>query len=105
MPVFQRYMNGCLAGLRDVICLLYLDEVLVYRKSFDEHLLGIQIVLKRLREHGVKLSPGKSKLFEREAKYLGHILSVDGHRIGGASDEVIDKLKQTPKSVGEFRCL
>ena len=60
------------------------------------------MVLKRLQEHGVKLNPGKCKLFKREAKYRGHILSVDGYRIDGASNEVIDKLKQTPKTIGEL---
>ena len=63
-PVFQRYMNECLAGLRDVICIPYLDDVLVYSKSFEGHLVDIQMVLKRLQEHGVKLNPGKCKLFK-----------------------------------------
>ena len=104
-PVFQRYMNECLVGLRDVICIPYLDDVLVYSKSFEDHLVDIQMVLKRLQEHGIKLNPGKCKLFKREAKYLGHILSVDGYRIDGASNAMIDKLKQTPKTTGEPRSL
>ena len=41
----------------------------------------------------------------KEAKYLGHILSADGYRIDSASNEVIDKLKKIPKTVGELRSL
>ena len=96
-PVFQRYMNECLAGLRDVICIPYLDDVLAYSKSFDDHLKDVQIVLKRFHEHGIKLNFKKCNWFRKEAKYLGHILSEDGYRVEGANDEVIDKLREAPK--------
>ena len=103
--VFQRYMNECLADLRDVICIPYLDDVLAYSKSFDDHLKDVQMVLKRLREHGIKLNFKKCNWFRKEAKYLGHILSEDGYRVKGANDEVIDKLREAPKTVGELRSL
>ena len=104
-PVFQRYMNECLAGLRDVICIPYLGDILAYSKTFDDHLEDVQMVLKRLREHGIKLNFKKCNLFRKEAQYLGHILSEDGYRVEGANDEVIDRLKEAPKSVSELRSL
>ena len=66
-----------LSRFRGVICIPYLGDVLVYSKSFDDHLVDIQMVLKRLREHGVKLSPGKCKLFEGEAKYLAPSMDTE----------------------------
>ena len=104
-PEFQRYMNDCLVGLRDVICIPYIDDVLVYSKSFESHVENVDRVLQRLGEHGIKLNPAKCKWFQREVKYLGHVLSKDGYRIDGASTEVIDKLKKPPKTVGDVRSL
>ena len=104
-PVFQRYMNECLVGLRDVICIPYLDDVLVYSKNFKLHLKHQETVLRRLIEHGIKLNPLKCNWFKKAVKYLGHIVSEEGYKADGASDEVIDKLKVAPTTVGELRSL
>ena len=104
-PVFQRYMNECLVGLRDVICIPYIDDVLAYSKSFEDHLVDVDRVLQRLGEHGIKLNPAKCVWFQKEVKYLGHVLSSSGYRIDGACTEVLEKLKESPKTVGDVRSL
>ena len=63
------------------------------------------MVLRRLEEHGIKINPERCNWFQAEAKYLGYILTEDGYRIDGASTEVIDKLREPPKTVGEVRNL
>ena len=62
---FQRFMESCLGDLRDQVCIPYLDDVIVFSKPFEEHMGHVRQVLQRLKSHGVKLKPGKCKLFHR----------------------------------------
>ena len=52
---FQKYINQALSGLIDKICLAYLDDILIYGKTFKEHKRNLRTVLIRLKEKGVKL--------------------------------------------------
>ena len=52
---FQRFMETCLEGYRDDFVIPYLDDLLIFSSSFDDHLHHLQLVLKRLQEHGVKI--------------------------------------------------
>ena len=54
-PTFQRFLNDCLVGLRDLVCVpSYLDDVLYHGKTFDKYLGNLRMVLRRLKQHGVK---------------------------------------------------
>ena len=104
-PYFQRYMNECLVGVINVICVPYLDDVLGYSKTFSGHLRHVETILRRFIEHGIKLNPKKCVWFKKSVKYLGHVVSEEGYQVEGASDEVIDRLKEPPKTVGDVRSL
>ena len=75
---FQRLMELALSGLQWISCLVYLDDILVYRKSFDEHLRRLAAVLQRFREAGLKLKPSKCTFFQKEVKFLGHLINGKG---------------------------
>ena len=90
--------------LRDKIATPYLDDVIVFSKTFEEHVEHLRTVLRRLREHGVKLKPRKCKLFQREVRFLGRIVSEEGYRMDPASVKAVTELKESrPKTVGEVR--
>lgn len=56
---FQRFMEESLEGIRDKICIPYLDDILVFTESLDEQVEAVKKVLQGLQSHGVKLKPRK----------------------------------------------
>ena len=75
---FQRLMENCMGDLHLNYCLLYLDDIIIFNKTYEEHILHLEAVFEKLQKAGLKLSPSKCKLFQKEIKYLGHIISEKG---------------------------
>ena len=102
----QRFMERCLGELRDKVAIPYLDDIIVFSRTFEEHVEHLRTVLRKLREHGVKLKPRKCSLFKRKVKFLGRVVSGDGYRMGPGCVQAIEKLNEViPKTVGEVRQL
>ncbi|GFV15318.1 retrovirus-related Pol polyprotein from transposon 17.6 [Trichonephila clavipes] len=80
LATFERLMETVLGGLSYETCLVYLDDIIIVGRSFEEHLKNIRRVLQKLKEANLKLSPSKCYLFQREVTYLGHIISAEGVR-------------------------
>ena len=101
---FQRFMENCLGDLRDEVCIPYLDDVIVFSKTFTEHVEHLKKVLQRLKSHGVKLKAKKCDLFKNEVSFLGRIISSNGYRMDPKATEAVQKLKGVqPQTVGEVR--
>ena len=75
---FQRFMDIVLAGLKWKSLLVYLDDICIFSRTFDSHLADVQEVFNRIRNAGLKLKPTKCHFFQKEIKYLGHIVNADG---------------------------
>ena len=75
---FQRLMNSVLTGIQGLKCLVYLDDIVIYGASLEDHSKRLKEVMKRLREHNLKLQPDKCEFLRKEVIYLGHIISEDG---------------------------
>ena len=75
---FQRLMESVLRGLQFEICLVYLDDIIVTGKTFDDMIQNLSMVFDRLSEAGLKLKAKKCNLFASEVEYLGHVVTEAG---------------------------
>ena len=99
---FERLMETVLAGLNWQICLIYLDDVIVHGRTFEEMLHNLDQVFSRLSSAGLKLKPRKCQLFQKEVKYLGHIVCRDGIKTDPSKTETIREWPE-PKNLSEVR--
>ncbi|UYV73203.1 K02A2.6-like [Cordylochernes scorpioides] len=99
---FERLMEAVLQGLATETCMVYLDDIIVLGKNFEEHLSNIEKVFKRLEASNLKLSPKKCKLFKKEVAYLGHIISAEGVQTDPEKTETV-RMWPTPKDLTQLR--
>lgn len=77
---FQKLMELILAGLDTKSCLVYLDDVILFNRTEEEHLITLQEVLKRIQAAGLKLKAQKCRFARREVTFLGHLVCESGIR-------------------------
>ena len=75
---FQRLMETCLDDLHLNWCIIYLDDVIVFSKTPEEHVERLTAVFEKISKAGLKLKPSKCEFFKTRITYLGHIISKDG---------------------------
>ena len=71
---FQRFMNDIFRDLLDVCVVVYLDDILVFSNTEEEHRLHLQQVLQRLRDHHLVAKPKKCLLGQPRIEFLGHVI-------------------------------
>ena len=99
---FQRAMEIVLKGLIGQICMLYIDDVVIFSRNEAEHVRHLQIVFERLDKYNLRLNPGKCVFGMREVKLLGFIVSADGLRADPDKVTAITRM-QAPASLAEAR--
>ena len=75
---FSRLMDKTLAGLAWNICLYYLDDIIIFSKTWEEHLERLETVLQRLKEANLRLGPVKCTLAKKEVYFLGYKVTPEG---------------------------
>ena len=99
---FARIMELVMSGLTYDVCLVYLDDILVFSKTFDEHLDMLATVFDRLDCYSLKLKPSKCSLFQRKVSFLGHVISGQGIECNPVKVAAI-AMWPTPTSIAEVR--
>ena len=75
---FQRLMNKILKPVLYQSALVYLDDIIVFSKSINEHIRDLATVFKLLAANGLKLKLKKCEFFKETIDYLGHVVSPEG---------------------------
>jgi transposase InsO family protein len=75
---FQRLMDLVLAGIKWKCCLVYMDDIIIFSTSFEQHLLDLREVFERIHGAGLFVKPSKCDWCQNSIKYLGHVISAEG---------------------------
>ncbi|XP_043474040.1 uncharacterized protein LOC122506110 [Leptopilina heterotoma] len=90
---FQRMINTALNGLINKICMVYLDDIVVYGSSIEEHNKNLVLLFERLRHTGLKLQPDKCEFLRPELEYLGHLVTKDGIKPNPNKTKAVSEFK------------
>nr|XP_034195201.1 uncharacterized protein LOC117611376 [Osmia lignaria] len=99
---FQRLMNNVLDGLQGVEAFVYIDDIVIYASSIEEHETKFNRLMARLREANLYLQPEKYELLRKEVAYLGHIITEDGVKPDPKKIEAVKEFP-VPKTVKNIR--
>ena len=99
---FSRLMGLVMAGLNFSICLIYLDDIIVFSKDLETHLQRLELVLERLVAVNLKLKPSKCHLLQKRVLFLGHIVSQEGIETDPRKIEAV-RSWPTPTKLKEVR--
>ena len=99
---FQRLMHDCLGELNMNWCIVYLDDIIIFSDTKEEHLKRLEAVFQKLCAAGLKLKPSKCFFFREEIEYLGHVVSGKGISTNPKKIEAVSKWP-TPKTVYDVR--
>lgn len=86
---FSRLMTIAMSGLDMTKCLVYLDDIIVFGKTIEEHNKNLIAVFEKLRSVNLKLNPKKCNFFKTELLYLGHLISAEGVKPDPAKVEAV----------------
>ena len=90
---FQRAMDVILAAYRWKTCLVYLDDVIVFSKTFEEHLKNVSDILHCLKEAGFSLKLAKCSFFKQQVDYLGHVVMPGKLAVAKRTTEAVQNFK------------
>lgn len=101
---FQRFINDTLLNYLDVFCSAYIDDILIYSNSEEEHIEHVKKVLARLREAGLNADIKKCEFHVPKTKFLGFIVGVDGIEVDPAKVKAVKQWEEphTVKGVQSF---
>lgn len=103
-PVFQNLIQNVIGSAQNVYAIAYLDDIIIYSKTHEEHIEHLRDIFERLGKANLKMKPSKCSFFEERVKYLGHVVSGDGIEPDPEKVQAIELL-EPPNTVKEVRSI
>ncbi len=99
---FERCMELIMRGLQWKTLLIYLDDLIIFSSTFDDHIARLDEVFSRLGKAGLKLKPSKCALFQEKVIFLGHLITSEGV---GPDPQKVEAVRDwpTPKNITGVR--
>src|SRR4051812_33730491 len=98
----MEYMNRIFHPYLDQFVVVFIDDILIYSKSEEEHTEHLRVVLELLKEKKLYAKLSKCELWLSEVRFLGHVISKDGIVVDPTKVEAVSQW-EAPKSVFEIR--
>jgi transposase InsO family protein len=99
---YQRCIDVVLMGLKGIDCLVYLDDIICFSATMEEHAEKLQHIFERLEKANFKIQPEKCVFATDTVEYLGHICTPDGIRPDPKKVKAVNEYP-VPKTVKEIR--
>jgi hypothetical protein len=99
---FMQLMNMTFADMLDKCVLCFLDDILIFSRTAEEHAQHLRTVLTRLREQQLYVKMSKCAFMQREVAFLGHRIGADGLRVAPDKISAVQQWPQ-PKNVSDVR--
>src|SRR2546430_6870432 len=91
---FQRLMNHVLQEYLYKFAVVYIDDILIYSKTFEEHMEHLEKIFEKLKEAELMIKLKKCKFCESNIEFLGHVVGRDGVKPDPGKIEKIKNLKR-----------
>lgn len=101
---FQRFMNKLLGEIIGKSCLVYMDDIIVYSASLQQHMQDLKVVFNKLKSANLKIQQDKSEFLKKELEFLGHIVTPEGTKPNPKKIEAIQNfvLPTTRRQIKSF---
>jgi len=106
LAAFQRWINKVLMEYIDMCCIIYLDDVLIYSNTLQQHHKDVSNILEAIRKSGMKVKPSKCEFHQSETEYLGFIIGQEGVKTDPVKTQAIwdwttpEKIKEIQSFLG-----
>ena len=92
---FNNLIELIFAGLSYEVALVYLDDVIVFGRTFEEYLKRLELVFQRLSENGLKIKGSKCNFFQKRVSFLEHIISESGFEVDPEKVRAVEEMKES----------
>ena len=101
---FSKLMEIAMKGLTCQSLMIHLDDIILFSQTEAHHIERLTQVFKRLRKANLKIKVNKSSLFQKQVKYLGHVISAEGISTDPDKIKAIQNIK-TPDNTKDIKSL